>query len=156
MSLPAAAKTNTVGDSSQLGAFASLKLPNCASFTGRYSELASPVISTMYNGPTSFTNAILWQATTNTTNNGTVTFYPTSDGTASGTAIFRTIICASANPWNNTNSATAVQYVGGKSISADNRTVVFNVVQGTNLALGGATTAFAPANIPVMCAIIGF
>lgn len=134
----------------------SVNLPNCASFTGRYSELALPAISTLYNGPTSFTNAILWQATANTVNNGTVTFYPTSTGTATGTAIFSTIVCASANPWNNTTSAIAVQFVGGKTISADLRTVVFNVVQGTNLALGGATTTFAPANIPVMCAIIGF
>ena len=134
----------------------SINLPNCSSFTGRYAELSQPAISTIYNGPTPFTNAILWQATANTVNGGTVTFNPTTTNTASGTALFSTIVNISANPWNNTGTATAVQVVGGKTISGDLRTVVFNVVQGVNLALGGATMTFAPAGIAVMCSIIGF
>ena len=173
MALATPVISTTFGDSVGLGTFGSLaaagsstltgqvtstsvNLPNCSSFTGRYAELSQPAISTVYNSLTPFTNAILWQGTANTASNGTVTFYPTTDNTATGTALFRTIVNVSGNPWNNTSSAIAVQVVGGKSISADLRTVVFNVVQGTNLALGGATMAFAPAGIAVMCSIIGF
>lgn len=134
----------------------SLNLPNCSSFTGRYAELSQPVFRAVYNGPTPFTNAILWQATANTVNGGTVTFNPTTTGTASGTALFSNILNVSATPWNNTASAVAVQVVGGKSISADLRTVVLNVVQGTGVVLGGMSMTFAPAGIAVMCSIVGF
>lgn len=157
-----AMNSTCVGGYGVAGAFGSLtvagscNLPNCSSFTGRYSELGQPAISTVYNGTTPFANAILWQATATTASNGTVTFYPTTTGTASGTALFGTIANVCATPWNNTASATAVQVVGGKSISADLRTIVFNVVQGATLALGGNTFAFAPAGIAVMCCIVGF
>lgn len=151
-----AAPATAVDVTGTIKASTSLNLPNCSSFTGRYAELSQPAFSTIYNSTTPFTNAILWQATANTVNGGTVTFYPTTTNTATGTALFTTIVNVSANPWNNTANATSVQVVGGKSISADLRTVVFNVVQGTTVALGGTTMTFAPSGIQVMCAIVGF
>ena len=90
-----------------------------------------------------------------TTAGGVATVYATSDGTATGTAIFSQILYANASPWVNTSSATAAPMTSGKSISSDQRTLTFNVTSGTSLALGGATMVAAPNGTQVLCMIWG-
>jgi len=72
---------------------------------------------------------------------GLLTVHPTSDGTATGTAVFSNIFHATATPWvpsGGTLSATPV--VTGQSISSDFRTVTFQLVNAGGLSLSSTTS----------------
>ena len=98
-------------------------------------------ISTVYNQTSVITNAKLW-VTSGATANGTLTVYPTSNNTASGTALFGTILSVSAVVATNTTTINSVQMCGLRSISTDQRTLIFNIIQGNTTGLGGGA-AFA-------------
>lgn len=100
-------------------------------------------ISTVYNHTAVITNAKLW-VTSGATANGTLTVYPTSNNTATGTALFGTILSVSAVVGTNTTTINSVQMCGLRSISSDQRTLIFNVIQGNTTGLGGGA-AFAAA-----------
>lgn len=87
--------------------------------------------------------------------NGTATFYPTSDGTATGTPLFSQILHVNCSAWNNSSTAIQVPIVSGKSISSNCSTVVVNAVVSTTVVVGGTTVVAAPTGTSVMCTIIG-
>lgn len=92
--------------------------------------------------------------TATTDANGVATFYATTDGTASGSALFNNIMTVHATTRNNTASAIAVPIASVKEISSG-KTITVNVVTGRNLLALGATTAFAGAGITVDLVILG-
>lgn len=100
-------------------------------------------------------NTKVFTATALTVANGTVTFYPTTTGAAGGTPLFSQIITMQCSPWVNTSTAINMPNVSGKSLSADNAMVVFNVTVGQGVLLGGSSQAMAGANVPCMCLIMG-
>lgn len=106
----------------------------------------------VYNGTTRYEQGATreWVGSALTNSNGRATFYLTSDGTGSGTALFSSIfgvpqtncIFAGANAYDTPNAVV-------ESISADRKTVVVRLVRGRVLLLLSATTEFAPNNITV-------
>lgn len=93
--------------------------------------------------------------TTVTTSGGVATCYPTTTGTAAGTALFSSIMFAGATAWSNTTNPILAADAAGKTISADLRTISFNVTIGTGVLVGGVSLAFAPDNTPVHCVVFG-
>ncbi len=72
---------------------------------------------------------------------GLLTIHPTSDGTATGTAVFRNIFHATATPWVPSGGAlSATPVVTGQSISSDFRTVTFQLVNAGGLSLSSSTS----------------
>lgn len=106
-----------------------------------------------YIGGTLTYDVIPWHNTANTNASGIATFYPTSDGTASGTALFSTIdsktVIAMPSGGTNNYQVTSVTVAGNlKSI-----TVSVNQMAGAILGLVNVTSA--AAGIPVTVSFIG-
>ncbi len=99
-------------------------------------------ISTVYYQAAAITNAKLW-VTSGATANGTLTVYPTSNNTATGTALFGTILSVSAVVATNTTTVNSVQMCGLRSVSSDQRTLIFNIIQGNTTGLGGGAAFVA-------------
>lgn len=87
--------------------------------------------------------------------NGVATCYATVDGTSTGAAVFSQILHADAQAWVNTSTPVAVVFTGGKTISADQRSITFNVLTGNTVVLGGAPMALAPNNTQVTAVVWG-
>jgi len=83
---------------------------------------------------------------------GTATFSPTSN---EGAALFSHIYAVQFTAQVNTNLPIGVALCGLKSISADRKTVVANVVIGTTLLSLGATLLGASDGTLVHCFIMG-
>lgn len=132
----------------------SLTLPN-ATFTGNYSDLGSVPIALISNMGTAINRVKIWMGSGQTNANGQVTFYPTTTNASGGTAIFSSILNVNGSVWANVTTANSVPNISGKSISSDLTTLIFNVTQGTNVGLGGASTQFVGSGTSVMCLIIG-
>lgn len=65
---------------------------------------------------------------------GTLTVHPTSDATATGTAVFSNIFHATATPWVASGGAlSATPTLICQSISSDFKTVTFTLVTGLSL-----------------------
>jgi len=111
-------------------------------------------INTVYNGTTAKTKAKIWNGTA-TTSSGQATLYPTSDGTAGGTALFTNIYSIQATAVRNTTTATQFEFASVNNISADKKTLVINVGNGTTVVLGGASIVDAPDGTSVYVTIIG-
>jgi len=92
-------------------------------------------------------------ATSSTT--GEAIAYPTTTGTASGDAIFTTILHATACAVSNTTSAVQTPWAGLRSVAADRKSVSFNVVMGTPMLLGGNSVVAAPKGTQVQVLIFG-
>jgi hypothetical protein len=113
-----------------------------------------PSAGVFYYGTSIIKNVRQYSFTT-TSNGGRATFFPTTTGTTTGTALFTTIYHASATATLNTTQAAAVPFCGLNSISADREIVIFNVVTGVVSLLGlGASTMQAAANGTVVTAFI--
>lgn len=99
----------------------------------------------VYNGTSVVTNPIMWMGSATTTT-GVATFFPTSDGTGSGTALFPTSITASsAIPTTNTSTATSFPFASIKVIAADRKTITVNVGVGVaSVGSGSASATTAP------------
>lgn len=89
------------------------------------------------------------------TSGGVATVYPTTTGTATGTALFSQIFHSDCTAWASSSTAIGSILSAGKTISADLRTVSFNLVGGTGVLLGGTSLAFAPDNTAVSVVIYG-
>jgi hypothetical protein len=89
-----------------------------------------PIISNVYNGTIIYTNVKIYTIST-TTNGGIAIIHPTNDGTDTGMALFTNILTANAMAIENTTNAIQVPLCGLNSISADFRTIIFNVITGT-------------------------
>lgn len=126
-----------------------------ATSTGSFVTSTSVETITSYNGISTVHDIINWYGTA-TTSSGIATFYPTSDGAGSGTALFTSIHSVQATAANNTSSAIAYPFASLKAISGDNKTVTVNVGVGVALgALGGNTIANAPNGTTVYLSLIG-
>lgn len=72
---------------------------------------------------------------------GLLTVHPTSEGTATGTAVFSNIFHATATPWVPSGGALSVTpVVTGQSISSDFRTITFQFVNAGGLSLSSITS----------------
>ncbi len=75
--------------------------------SGKYTDLtATPAFATVATAGTYATNSKIWYGK-GTTTSGQVTFYPTTTGTSSGTALFNTLLNVQANAVISTNSGAA-------------------------------------------------
>lgn len=115
----------------------------------------NPAISAVYSNSVTVTpNIIIWNDSAQVTT-GVATFFPTSDGTATGTALFTNIYSIQATASLNTSTATAVSLAGVKTIAANKKTITVNAVDGVVLAALGATMEFSPDGTYVYLTIIG-
>ncbi len=74
------------------------------------------------------------------TSGGTLTVHPTTDGTATGTAVFSSIFHATATPWVASGGAiSSTPTCAGQSISSDFKTMTFTLVTGSILATSPVT-----------------
>jgi len=112
--------------------------------------LTGPVTGTplngVYNGSSSVTNSKIWYGK-GTTTSGQVTFYPTTTGTSSGTALFSNLLNVQANA---VIAATSGSQCPSTSInSASTTTVVINciITNSQNAVANGAV---------VYCTVTGY
>jgi hypothetical protein len=71
----------------------------------------------------------------------TLVVHPTSDGTATGTAVFSNIFHATATPWVPSGGVlSATPVIAGQSISTDFKTVTFSLVNVSGLASSATNT----------------
>lgn len=88
-------------------------------------------------------DVLVWHGQATTTS-GVATFYPTSDNTGSGTALCSSIIGVQVSAEANTASAIVAPMASVKLVATDKKSVTVNVINGVNLLVLGASTAFAP------------
>lgn len=130
-----------------------LTLPNSLAFTGLYNDLANVPVAGIFSGTINTLGLKVWTGTS-TTSGGTATFYPTSDGTSSGTPIFNKIIFASAMPWNNTATVTSMPIISGKSVT--NSAIVYNILNPTGSLLASSSSLASAANgLTVLAIAVG-
>ena len=111
---------------------------------------------TMRNGTTVVTQLKMTFLKGSSIAGGTCTIYATTDGTSTGTAIYSIIYAVVGQAINNTSTAVSATFASLKSISSDNRTIIFNVICGTNVGnSGGPSFQFAPNNTELMITIFG-
>lgn len=79
---------------------------------------------------------------------GLLAIHPTSDGTATGTAVFSNIFPATATPW--VASGGALSITSGQSISSDFKTVTFQLVNA-----GGLIVSLSTATTPYTVVVYG-
>lgn len=82
--------------------------------------------------------------------NGTATMYATSDGTATGPALFTTILHANACALGTTQAFCAIQ-----SISSDLKTIKVSSLGPTGILLGGLSMAIVANNTTIQLMLIG-
>ncbi len=154
-SLVANGFSTTLRASSSLTASYSINLPPSAPTTsGQYmafesggtSTFATLPIAKVYAGDGTTSQVGLKAFTvTVTTIGGKATVYATSDGTASGTAIFTTSVnIATAMPQLATTDVYLAPWASLHSISGDRKTIIFNVMTAVNLQNAGSTVLPAP------------
>jgi hypothetical protein len=93
-----------------------------------------------------------------TTTNGKMTFYPTTDNTATGTAYFTILLAypfVTAVATAASNNPVALVFASIDSVSSDYKTVVVNVGSGKGVLLGGVTTQYA-GSVLVSIMMIGY
>lgn len=95
----------------------------------------------IYSGSTKKKNVIQWHGSATTTS-GVATFYPTSDGTGAGTAIFTNIYSVQVTASADTAATITVPLAAVKLIAADKKSITANVVKGVTLAALGDTVTF--------------
>jgi hypothetical protein len=80
----------------------------------------------------------------------------TADNTATGAALFSTVLHATATGWKTGTQPTDVIIGTPEPIAAGNKTLTVRWATGNTVVLGGGTLANATTNIPVTIAVIGF
>lgn len=97
-----------------------------------------------------------WQNSTRSgTQDGQVTFYPTTTGDASGSPLFSAVLFASAQAFAGAVSSNDTHVCGGRSVAADLKSVGFNVTRGSTVVLGGTGLQSGNAGTPCCCFIVG-
>ncbi|MBV6514160.1 MAG: hypothetical protein FMNOHCHN_03750 [Ignavibacteriaceae bacterium] len=126
--------------------FIKLPLKNSGNGISSLSSGSSELIitngaGTVYNNTTAYQRSeiIEWMHSSTTDANGVITFYPTSDGTSGGTALFSTIFNVQVTTLYNTTTRDDVPLASVRSIAADRKSIVVQVVEGTGVLLGGVT-----------------
>jgi len=112
-------------------------------------------LDTIYQNQTIKTAPKIWTGSATTTT-GVATFFPTSDNTGTGTALFTNIYSVQVTANTNTASAIAVPVASVKLIAADKRSITANAITGQNVGiLGAASVAFAPNGTVLNMVIVG-
>jgi hypothetical protein len=125
------------------------------------STFSAMPIQTAYANTTQVTALKLWTGSMLSQSSNTVTFFPTSDGTSNGTALFSNILFVNATPrFNTSNIASSSVFAALSTVSSDNKQIRFTLATGvitSIVLLGGFSTLTSPAspNTPVWCTIIG-
>lgn len=97
-----------------------------------------------------------WQNSTRSgTQDGQVTFYPTTTGDASGSPLFSAVLFASAQAFAGAVSPNDTRVCGGRSVAADLKSVGFDVTRGSTVVLGGTGLQSGNAGTPCCCFIVG-
>ena len=99
-----------------------------------------PVLASVFSTTSSLNKCKIWSTTASVASGGAVTVFPTSDNLSTGTALFSTILFASATATVNTTTMSSVALTGLRSISVDRRTVIFNVTNPSGTAAPNATS----------------
>lgn len=108
-----------------------------------------------FNETAAVSHPIIWSGTA-TTSSGTAAFYPTVDGTPSGTAIFTNIHSVQATAIYNTITATQYVFTSIQGIDVGNQKVTVNAGTGTTVASGGgASVVNAPDGTTIYLTIFG-
>lgn len=139
-----------------------LTLPPAAPATTSFLSVAPNGVSSfsvlplmaIYND-TTLTSGCKMYVMTVTTISGLAICYPTSNGISSGTALFSTIIFATATAQSNTLNFSQAPFASLKSISADLKTISFNVLTGNILTKAGPTIIPSPNGVTVRIMIFG-
>ena len=113
-----------------------------------------PAVSAVYRN-TTITPAVKMYSNIGTTTGGTCSFYPTSTGLVTGTAIFATIWSVQASARSSTAAAQNVPLCSVKTITGSFQQVTINAVTGAGVLIGGVTAAFASDGTTIDCLIIG-
>lgn len=104
----------------------------------------------------SATHNVIYYYETALTTGGAATFYPTTNAATTGTSLFPNVILyASAFAVINTTTASSVASCCVRTISADRKTVTFNVVMGTTSVFSGSAQ-FVANNTVVYAQIVGY
>lgn len=99
-------------------------------------------------------SAKIWCAST-VTSSGAANFYPTDDNTSAGNAVFTNIYSVHITSETNATLPQSNSLCCLKSISANKKTIVANVITGTLAALGLSTFSAAPDGTKTYITIIG-
>lgn len=86
---------------------------------------------------------------------GVATFYPTDDGTGSGSPLFTNIAIALVGAKGNVTAATDAPLTSIKLIAADRKSITVNCVTGVVLVAAAATLQAAPDGTAVNCMVWG-
>lgn len=103
----------------------------------------------VYSGVDEKSNVILWTGTATTTS-GVATLYLTDDGTATGIALFTNIFSIQAIAEANVVEPEQIPLASIKSLSADKKTLVINVIIAAS-----PKSIFAPDDTKVYVTVIG-
>lgn len=125
-----------------------------ATLTVLLTELPGSQAASVYQNQTLKTNIRIWTGQATTTS-GIASFFPTSDNTSGGTALFTNIYSVHATGEINTSTASSAVTASIKAIAGDKRTVTVNAISGLVLGVLGATTIFASNGTNVHLTIIG-
>lgn len=108
--------------------------------TAGVASFTLPALATIFSTVNAINNCKIWTGTASVAS-GAITVFPTSTNIATGVAVFSTaILYASATATVNTTSMSSVALTGLRSISADRRTIIFNVVLPTGTAASNTTS----------------
>lgn len=109
-----------------------------------------------YSGTTLLRNTITWMDRQFTNSSGQALFFPTSDGTNNGTALFANIFSIVVTPSSGTNTISSIPFCSVKEINFGNKEVVCNTLKGATISiLGDLGVTTAGGGIPVYCEIKG-
>jgi hypothetical protein len=113
-------------------------------------------IPTIYSGQNVKPNVIEWVDKVFTNSSGQAIFRPTSDRTASGTAIFTNIYGMSFTAMSGTNTITSMPFCSIKSVNFGNKEVVVNTLVANAIGILGALGLdVVGGGVPVFAKIIG-
>lgn len=117
--------------------------------------LTNPSVASIYQNQNKKSNVRIWTGQAATGGAGVeATFNPTSDNTATGTALFTNIYAVIATAQIDTPTATTVSLASVKAISPDKRTITVSAVSGIVLVALGATMELDTA-VTVHLVVIG-
>jgi hypothetical protein len=116
-------------------------------------QLAFATVSlfSAWSGPSTIGNLTIWTDVGYSVG-GTVQVTPVKQN---GDAIFSAILVANASPMENTNELASMPLTSLKSISADKKSITFNVLTGAISVVGNSTLQHAPEGTQVSVSVMG-
>jgi hypothetical protein len=109
----------------------------------------------VYNGGSRVEHPVIWTGEAKTNSSGMASFYPTSDGTSSGTSVFQRIFAASPVGVADVSRAVDALLATVISIQDDLKRIDVMLVKGGAFILGGVSVSAAPTGSKVLLTIFG-